>query len=654
MKAARLFAIPRPVLLVGALVVVFPFLNPSVLWSDYVVRSPHEYGFIFDRFSISGFAIVAALHALVAGVGYLAARTYLDPLGGPRVVRWVAGFFPGYLLALGLLRALTLVAPHGWVSIVAVVSLIFLGGILSFSANEAVPGVTLKTELTALGAILALGLITFVINIYVGSSGGHYFTGHGIIPYAGYVSTFHLASPTDHLPILRTHYDEVLFGYFLYLFPGVEIFPSALFWVTNCCAKLAVACWLFLVLRAFGVGRTLAILGSLFLYIGTTTLSPVQYQLLFDSQNPFCFVLHAGRVVGIPFIFMLILDLFRRTGDAAARVPLSRAVLLVLAGLGLPATPTHNVALLFAFYGAGWALLALQAVAPGHVLPPRRWARVIFCACALPPFFAYAPRGPVPGLVLVISMAAFFLEMARIVLVLARESVSVWEWANRRSAPLTLALLGVPLVFSTLFLGNIGTSASRGELVAGAMRRSGVAPDLQVADPLNKSWAGLKEIPTRAFVNSVSTHPFEHIYKNWSEYDKGGLYFLNYYGLVYLLALVGWLVFSSGASPPAGSQAGSDVWAAMLLLSLGALATFFFYADFVTGLEFNWVKSRFFEAPVYCILLFAVIAMGQLPRAAWRKAAGVFLVVYTLLPFFATKRPAQMQLNLRYFMRNLS
>ena len=89
-----------------------------------------------------------------------------------------------------------------------------------------------------------------------------------------------------------------------------------------------------------------SIIAAIFMFLGTTSLNPTKYFLLFDSSNLLFFTVHAGRIVGIGLIVFIVTELIL-INQNKDRLPLS---VLVLSAFGLTATSISNAVWMLIIY----------------------------------------------------------------------------------------------------------------------------------------------------------------------------------------------------------------------------------------------------------------------------------------------------------------
>jgi hypothetical protein len=288
-----------------------------------------------------------------------------------------------------------------------------------------------------------------------------------------------------HFPLIPKHYDDLIFHYFLLPHP-VSFDPIVSWWLTLALVKVSMLAFLFLLFRQIGAGRMLAAAFALYLFLGTPSLWPTKYYLLFDSANFFYFTAHAGRIVGVGLIFLIAADLLR---DPRTKRHMSISA-FVLLGLGITATSISNAAWLLVF--SVWGTLAAWFYQTPAQNGELRQARdgTLLCALALASF-ALLYGLPFKGemfyalrLAAVAAVAAFWLMRAFSL----QSAMAAVLGAVRRQHPrscLSMRVFIVAILAGIIVLGNVFYKNPVRAAVASAVARA-VGPTQVEATPLFK------------------------------------------------------------------------------------------------------------------------------------------------------------------------
>ncbi len=618
----------------------------------------------FYIFSFSPLPIQETLHGFSAGVvviflityavlmwlGYLLSKPFwCDLASTPRWIKFVAGFFIGYLVSIGVLRLVSFFIPYASIYI-PVMLLLFMACVMMQcrikDATHDSPGVLPAVKLSAgyswMGVILIILFLAALLQLV--KQGDFNFNGHGYRYYAYLIDDWK-ANPPLHFPLITKHYDEIIFHYFLTAnFP--PSFPNLLaWWITLGVLKVSVFAFIFLLFRKLGMQVWMSLISVLFIFLGTTSLNPSKYFLLFDSSNLLFFVVHAGRLVMVPFLLLLIADavLFRR------RYAMPWFFYL-LSGIGLASTSISNPV---------WVLLMLAVLMLyGFIFKDRQGKLdhiaglpaaglcylsviVLMALYALDFKHQWAFSLRVGLLALLAGIAAF-----RFVKVMRMAYLSVDKFQAGFSLPLKPILLGVSILLSLLLLGNM--------LASNPLARSFWKAAAPVVGSID-----VKVLPTVKGDDVVpesgdwSIGDFREVGAH-NEYCKGLVQFVNYYGLLLVMILLVNYFFTSYLRRASNHLSLADaLMHELFLVNVLAMPFLFFFMDFVNFASRAWLKSRFLEGPVYIIIFVFLYVLHRCCSLRQQFFFAFLLVAYTVIPFIATARPQQILYNFQALIKPL-
>ena len=508
--------------------------------------------------------------------------------GQSRVLAGAAGFFLGYLAVTALARVASVVVPiphDDYLTVIAILACAY--GLRGSGAPEK------ATEKSAVFTILGFAVAVFVLALLQQIFFGDFrWVGHGHNQYAMYMKQWEREGLF--FPIFDQHYDEFVFHHFLSgLFLEQKFNALVPWWVTLALNKASVFVFFTLAARAFGLPLWDALLTVVFVFIGTLSLFPGRYDLLFDSANPLFYVVHSGRLVGAPAIlFFVFLWRAKDIGPLAG----------FLVAAGLTATTISN---------ALW-LIVLLLVMGLYGDSVKRRAQSLWSLALCPTLYAFASLGWLVWVKLCVLGVHFF--------------ASSWIREIPRSLKAYKAAMWVPAflaigVFCLIF-GNVAAMNPLGILVREYTAFLSLPPDVFSLAP-----AEAKSL-------------LDPLIGDHREIELYSLYSVSFYTYVLLyggLLLLAALALRSRAKL---GEPEDRVFAALTF----ALPFVFFFVDFVGVGTRAWVRTRFLEVPVCLITFFAILLLYKSGKKAnWLRA---YLAAFAVFPFLLTERPRQIWENL--------
>jgi len=300
--------------------------------------------------SFKGFTsmIVAGLlfhYFVTAFFGYVLTKVYFQDLTETSLfIKLTASFFVGYTCLAGLLRILTLWVPNDYLYHAGMVVLLVLIGFIQYKdfkkkGDDLTKAIKPnKNQLCRfLLQIFAAAVFVFLVLMLQIYQVDFSWVGHGYEQFA-YLLDEKRFTQLSYFPFIKQHYDELIFHFFITQ-PFQTSFNYILsWWMTLAVTKLSIGVFLYLTFRKFNLSKYFSCVYSLFIMLGTSSLLPTKYYLLFDSSNPLFFTVHSGRVIGIGLAFFMIvsmIDYFKNHGNVSL-------LFIMLLGLGLATTSISN------------------------------------------------------------------------------------------------------------------------------------------------------------------------------------------------------------------------------------------------------------------------------------------------------------------------
>lgn len=534
-------------------------------------------------------------YLLTSMLGWVVLKKTVPPTKGAPPL-WICAFWIGYLAVCTLTRLAQLVAPH-WISYVIVVVGIFLICRGSFRLYFKEIFQTWWTAIPALGLLLVLLVMqVFLVDFQ--------WNGHGPHQY----SNEWAALAKHRLPIISQHYDEWIYHSFLIQPFGLLASSILPWWVTLGMMKISIAAFVWLCFCIAGTSRWMAWLGTAFIALGTSSILPDRYFLLFDSANPIFYSVHSGRAVALPMVLLFLLWL---KSPALPKTPGS-----LLVGAGMVATSFSN-----------WLWLApmklFDQISQNAGKSYQSLERLAVVAFLLPPVFYISPA-KLAFLNLALVLLLYFLILKTLGVKRSWKSIKLKEiW--RKNKLFLLAFGGSVLLLGNLFSKALGKPLSK--LIRLDFKEiHGTSLRLQGWPDLIKDNREIKELPY-----------------NFNSYCYSLADFITCYGAFMCLVILAWSVSKSK-----GSEWGRK-WLVFFMLAWPA---FFFLGDFVGHTQRAWILSRFLEVPYYAMLFTSIYLIDQYARPHVRKVVAILMIVYILGPTVGTERPRQWLANFS-FLKNM-
>ncbi len=649
-----------PFLVVAAVYIVFSFLDPSRVHDIYRFGQPS-----LNSVTAEG---ITGSHLFNWVVGwcatwFLGVALILPFFRQRNISLTVIGFSAfsvGFTCSLGIIRLVTLVFRNGYVFIPTVLALLAVGGVRLHFYLKDHQIVSPRWDRLRVENVVLFAVASTVLFLAIQVQAGEFsWVGHGPNQYSYYIKFLHVSSLLPHFPIITQHYDELLFHYFLtdgLPFTFAAIVPV---WITLALNKVSFIALTYGLFRYLGIDRKFSVLSSGFLFFGTCALSPIKYLMMIDIGNPLFQIVHSGRLIGIELTLLILVDILTRpkTNGHSGLGPL----FYLLSGFGLVMTSLSNLMLLgFVFVGAILARLTQgESSSPSpHDARALRifsgpWSGALFGSALFFPALTYFLIGaeseglrkafPVlaqipPGACLVPGIVAGgAAAMGLVYLAIKRRPVGASRAFLRQSGIQSDALsFFLPALLGCFFIGNM-------------------LSDNPVAIHF---WAALSK--TRLFRGIIVTNPWkqygtagvpgwDRLFRDvreiggYNAYCQGALYFLAFYGGFFLIVGLG--RWRRRGSRGASTQS-INSWSALQLVLVTTMPILFFHMDFVANAARAWIKSRFLEIPIYCILFISLYFMG-VERARSRRVDSVILLFLIVAPILGTDRLAQWYANLK-------
>ncbi|MBF0380039.1 MAG: hypothetical protein HQL69_03420 [Magnetococcales bacterium] len=687
----------RSLLALGGLTIIFLlvsiYANPETS-TVFEVTAPFDKEIVYKNFTPFAILFMAINYSLIAVFGYSLTKQFFNPLKNTGLLaKLVASFFIGYILSLGIIRIVSLIIPYknSYMVTAAVILIItiyfqlkplksyFSSGMAGFIDLKGVAAVFKKQRLFI--ALFILGLIAILLSQV--TLGWFRYVSHGpVVTYANLL-TYWKEQGVRYFPFISQHYDKWLFDFFLTSYLKNSFQPILSWWVTLGLIKISLWTFLVLAFKRFKVSLKLSFLFAMFLMLGNSTLLPHKYYVLFTSINPFFFIINS-RIAGIAFLLFLIASFLNYQDRRNHLSPL----FYVLAGLGLStssiAAPLWGMVVV-TFAGIG--LLSFNNPQPLRSYLEHSLVLGAIAGAILLFFIPFAGTLSV-WLRLLIIVGVLLLSLIWALPRLGR-SLACLRLSDGGGKLLTnIVLFNVSVVLGLVLFGNIfvnnpiaqrlyngvydhveqnmyyykdenralerTTPFSSRLLVVNKAHH--IKMDLAVEgesfiDKIEKIFAdrrvhrGMSDDPTEGKLS------WDHAgYAHQFEYERGGIYFIAYYGKYIILWLFSYQLLILGQNFGKPRKGRKGFLTDNFIMLVAAVPIFLFFMSFVdssTIAHADHAKSRFIEAPVYLLNFVCLIIIAYYGSNKMKSVVGILCGFYSVFPFLATDRLTQLYLNLK-------
>ena len=336
--------------------IILSFLKPPFVWRIFLIRPTITDNVTFEGMSVKILLFFIAHYVLVLLFGYaLCYRFFKNVSNVSLLFKLFASFYIGFICMMGVVRPLTPFFHYGHIywpvitlALVTIIFQLFLNK-ADWPPLKSIPSmITPKSVMTFFAQTAFLSVLIGTVLMLQMSQAEFKWVGHGPDQYAYLLEEWRVRQ-YFHFPIVSQHHAELLFHYFftIMLLPTFE--PIVPWWITLAIIKASMWAFLYLAFKRFGVSSILSFIFCLFIFVGTTSLVPTKYYLLFDTSNPFYFTVHGGRIIGIGIVLLLLMDIFHNSQNRTF-FPI---LFFIFGGMGLTVTSFSNVLWILPLYFLG-------------------------------------------------------------------------------------------------------------------------------------------------------------------------------------------------------------------------------------------------------------------------------------------------------------
>lgn len=648
--------------LIVYIILVMALLTYPPSSNEMTFSQPNAHGVNFRYLDCQIIASFFLVLYLVAYLGYALLFPFHMDVKVAWAVKLVGSFFAGYLASIGIIRILSLFFPYKGIflpvilTISAVICILMPRHWREAGKVKLVLGKILKGMGLNLVFLFALLLVFGCALIYQMHTNQYFWVGHGPWYYPAFLEGLE-QEKLLHFPIIKGHYDEIIFTYFL-VNPFDVNFPTTVpMWLTLGLNKISLGCFLYILMKKLEFDRLPAAAFSVFFMIGTTSILPTRYYLLYDASNPIWMTAHSGRIVGIGICLLLILGFYLHEWK---KLPL---LFYILIGLGLSATSISNSAWSLFILMISIAISILVSLSRNQfpvdnsaLSPPQdnpaRWVKKylsLAILAALTSVFlifvhSYTNRASYYIKLLLSVFPLIFLALAFLPLRVAfrrvKEVFGTAVFAHGHLARLAIFL--VSTLIGLIFLGNVSSN----DHIHDRIFKDEVEIRSIQSYPIHSTSMALND-----FRINKDRHPSEHKSHQF-EWEREVGYFFAYFGLVFLMWIFSYVALEHHLDPASPQVEKSYLFILFAVLMALVPAIFFFisFTNFVSPV--GWLKSRFLELPMYT-LLFIFLAITKSFSPKFIRFTATTLAIYSIVPFIATERALQIFENAKVLLNLL-
>jgi len=271
----------------------FAISNPPPNFRNFTFLPETTYGVTFFGFSLNVIVFLICNYIIIALFGYaLASSSFFMNTDEAVVFKFLASFFIGYVCIIGVIRLSSLIFGYPsiyWPCIIVTVLFLFISVLRCLLSSKLSSRFIefIKTPLLLKNFIILIFFSVFLIFILIHQirQGSFAWNGHGPDQYAYLINEWKELRLT-HFPIIKKHYDELIFHYFLTNILKPDFNPILTWWMTLGIIKISMFSFFYLVFRKLQIPALFSIISCLYLFLGTTAIVPSRYYLLFDAGNP--------------------------------------------------------------------------------------------------------------------------------------------------------------------------------------------------------------------------------------------------------------------------------------------------------------------------------------------------------------------------------
>ncbi len=603
----------------------------------------------FFNFGPEKYLFFSLNYLLIALFGYTILRRFFDSFENELfLLKITASFGFGYICTIGILRPLTLFLPYNQIYYPTIG---FIGIIILIILRK--KRIPLRDVVKGEGKIFYLILPTFFFSVLLLQiyQGDYFFVGHGSSQYA--FNLINWPSLLDHFPIIKQHYDELIFHYFLITPLTLNFDPILPIWLTLALAKLSTLAFLYLAFRKLKLSLWFSILASAFMMLGTVSIFPDKYYLLIDSSNPLFYSVHIARIIWLPIIIYFYFIFIEKNGSTYLS-----PLFYILAPIGISSivlTTGIWILLLIVFWyfhKIKKNLTYTSRIQSNLILKNPSFKSTLsfrqICQYIYKNFSYFAVLTSIFSMVMLFS--DFTMEEKNNFMILHVVIVGIvllpkFQWnIYKRFREESFKKLNIPLlvffiifIFSLLFLGNF-------------LLKTNIVSSF--FDQFHEIFG---KIEIKNFGREIMNNDFTlgkdcRELRSFAFYSYNTQFFIACYGIFIFISLFTFLTFKKNIHSGKVPVILYDTFLVCLL----SYPILLFLANFGLCDQRAWVKTRFLEIPFYLIIFSFFFALNQLKFKYLKSYLFVVMgvIVYMVGPIWGSGRLEQIFNNGKIFLNS--
>jgi len=627
----------------------FSFRQPAPLYAIFSFSRAYSNGVFFNGLSLPVGIFLIFNYFLISSFGYLLLGKFFNNLKSVSfVLKLFSGFFVGYVSVIGVVRLVSLFVQYDniygpvWI-IIGLISALYVVGCKKYKIFLSQKTFTFQEiffkVFINIFQVCLMSAVIFIILILQINQGEFNWVGHGIAQYS-YLLDRWIFQKLKYFPVIKQHCDELIFHYFLmnpFKSKVVQIVP---WWITLGLIKMSAFSFVFICFKKLKISSFFAFIASGFMMIATFSLIAMKYYLLIASSCPIFYIVHSGQIVGICVTLLFILDALMRYTESKDTIP---AFTYIMIGLGLGLTTLSNSLLIFLLLS--FIQLFLFKRNKNGLLS----GNMICLLSVGTTLLLYLL--PFKGAIFYGLRTAFILGIVALLAIRAFRNVKGAHacgkinfncFVEKKLRPYWFFLAAT--FISLLFLGNIFVenpmSKSVYRFLDGGSEEiktlSALSRPLQDGEKVGDFMGGTLRIGDYRDLTSGSMH------------NRGIFGFASYFGGILMMILIVNFLYSSNISKISVSNF-EYIFYEVFLLCVVLLPCLFFFMEFFDYGVRGWIKSRFLEIPLYCIVFVFLFFCGRFSTKVQKIFIVILLCFYMIVPFIATQRHKQIKENWNIF-----
>lgn len=635
----------------GAIIIfaIVAFITDPAVYRVFLFIPPGVGGMSFSGFSIKSVLLILFTHSVFALLGYTITTALIPSLfrNTHFITHLVSSYFVGYIAIIPIIRVLSFGLNFSYIYYATIPVVLAVCAFYLTRDN-------IKSEIRTFGyfnsstilpqtlLLIVFSIMLFLLLMIQVYQADFFWSGHQT-----YLKYFQQWEAREHFPVITQHYGEMIISFMVQSL-NHSYKPLINWWVSLGMVKLSVWVFFYVLINHIISSKPSALIFSTYLLIGTSSILPSKYYLLFSGSNPIAYNAYAGKAISeaLPLLLIGVIGaaLIRNSDGERPNARLSGSLpLLVLLMLGVSATVITNMFWIFVLGMLGVVFHMRHKVArpfssSENVMMISLIYFSVFVSLILYGIPFNLPEAINARIILVgviLSGAILFSIITITNLVLgSREASEPTQWSQ-----LQLMAAGILSgLFGLLFFGNLIITNPLGETFIAGL--SGIFGNIDITG-MDINERNLK---------SLSFGDYREL-GAWNEFNKSLGHFIANYGAILGAALIGACIFERNKKRIISTDRESYILFGILTMCTVALPIFLLLMDFNDSANRTWDKSVFLQIPVAMIFFTTLCLIFRVGRRWEKLTANIYMLTFVVTPLIATERIEQISENFLLFMR---